>query len=151
MTPQLQSVKDMKLFVHDHFREYETLNEYLQLEEEVTREENLNEMEIRADKKYLTRFFSNNWNGCPVFSCEKCGWGIFGIVCATNEKCMQSGGSLLYREGFYERVWCSYVWKCVKGCGLLLARNFQCWCVDSDTHYMYFNEQVEAFGPPSNY
>eukprot|EP01112_Ceratiomyxa_fruticulosa_P007818 TRINITY_DN2033_c0_g1_i2.p1 TRINITY_DN2033_c0_g1~~TRINITY_DN2033_c0_g1_i2.p1 ORF type:complete len:435 (+),score=72.84 TRINITY_DN2033_c0_g1_i2:313-1617(+) len=99
-------------------------------------------------KHSITRFFSSNFEGGPVFNCSTCKWGIYGIVCTTSEQCRESGGKPLRREGFYERVWCAYVWNCMNDCSIKIGRsNFECSCSEG---FMHIHEFEQAFGPPMN-
>ena len=89
---------------------------------------------------------------CPVFSCEKCKFGIDGICCFT---CTPSGREV-ERNGFFERVWCAYVWTCPNGCGRRERGGFvhggfiSCKCQRGEGSRMKEHEYVKKFGPPRN-
>eukprot|EP01113_Clastostelium_recurvatum_P041561 TRINITY_DN6622_c0_g2_i1.p1 TRINITY_DN6622_c0_g2~~TRINITY_DN6622_c0_g2_i1.p1 ORF type:complete len:319 (-),score=23.14 TRINITY_DN6622_c0_g2_i1:26-982(-) len=111
----------------------------------------------------ITRFYNSNFVGCPVFSCKECSFGVYGIVCLSSQKCIeQEEGSLLRREGFYERVWCSYVWTCSsRECASrkgTIQRILKCLCLpaaarnkDDDDGFMDFSEFNSTWGVASNY
>lgn len=93
-----------------------------------------------------------SWDACPVFSCRKCGFGVDGIRCFT---CTKAGNSVT-RSGFFERVWCMYVWICPKGCGrqkrggLTLGGFINCKCQGENGTPLIEHTYVEKFGPPQN-
>lgn len=80
-------------------------------------------------------------------TCTGCGWSVAGASCATNH-----APELLFRNGFFERVWCAYVWSCKQGCGrkaqggLFADGTATCGCGGK----MEMLDYVERNGPPTN-
>lgn len=89
---------------------------------------------------------------CPVFSCEKCKFGVDGIRCFT---CTPTGKEV-ERNGFFERVWCAYVWTCPSGCGrkdrggLVHDGIVRCMCQRGEGTPMQAHQYVKKHGPPRN-
>jgi hypothetical protein len=50
----------------------------------------------------------------PMTTCSTCGWSIEGMLCAREGA--HSKPVSIPRDGFFERVWCSYVWTCEGDC-----------------------------------
>ena len=48
----------------------------------------------------------------PALTCTSCGFTFDGVLCMTNH----NDPKPLPRNGFFERVWCSYIWSCSEGC-----------------------------------
>jgi len=87
---------------------------------------------------------------CPVFTCKKCSFSVDGFMCYS---CSKSGNHLR-RSGFFERVWCSYVWVCQSSCGrdtkggLMHGNITKCGkCNASSMREMQYEE---INGPPQN-
>eukprot|EP00746_Dinoflagellata_sp_MGD_P011688 gnl/MRDRNA2_/MRDRNA2_124620_c0_seq1.p1 gnl/MRDRNA2_/MRDRNA2_124620_c0~~gnl/MRDRNA2_/MRDRNA2_124620_c0_seq1.p1 ORF type:complete len:348 (-),score=43.90 gnl/MRDRNA2_/MRDRNA2_124620_c0_seq1:87-1130(-) len=86
----------------------------------------------------------------PLLTCDRCGWSVDGALCLTEG---HEGEPLpLERNGFFERVACSYVWTCRHGCsrkqhgGTYADGALQCTCGGS----MLALEYTEIHGPPMN-
>ena len=114
-------------------------------------------MKAQVDPRYVISSSSSqtddiSWKACPVFSCEKCGFGVDGIRCFA---CSLSGRDI-ERNGFFERVWCAYVWTCPKGCGrrdrggLTHSGFISCKCqLEKDTPLIEHG-YIAKFGYPQN-
>ncbi len=113
-------------------------------------------MKVTVDPKYTVTASSSQddttWEACPVFSCEKCNFGVDGIRCFT----CTSTGKDVERNGFFERVWCAYVWTCPSGCGrrdrggLTHGGFISCKCQGDKDLPLKEYSYVEKFGPPQN-
>jgi len=85
----------------------------------------------------------------PCWECEFCKFGVIGVLCM---QC-NSHGEEIRRNGFFERVCCSYVWTCPKGCarkkegGVFHEATVLCGC---DKGNMGCPEYYARFGPPMN-
>ena len=115
-------------------------------------------MKAQVDPRHIIRASSPqsgsiSQTACPVFSCEKCGFGVSGIRCFT---CSPSGQEVV-RNGFFERVWCAYVWTCPAGCGrqnqggLTHGRFISCKCQGEKNTPLEEHGYLAKFGPPRNY
>jgi len=114
-------------------------------------------MKAQVDPCYIVRASSLqssdiSWEACPVFSCKKCGFGVGGIRCFT---CSLSGQEVK-RNGFFERVWCAYVWTCPTGCGrrnrggLTHSGFISCKCQGEEKTPLEEHGYLAKFGPPQN-
>ena len=114
-------------------------------------------MKAQVDPRYIISSSSSQagdilWKACPVFSCEKCGFGVDGICCFA---CSLSGQDI-ERNGFFERVWCAYVWTCPEGSGrrdrggLTHSGFISCKCqLEKDTPLIEHG-YIAKFGYPQN-
>ena len=93
----------------------------------------------------------------PVATCGQCGHSVDGLLCVGER---HDGVPLaLPRNGFFERVWCAYVWSCEQGCarkpdqgGLYHQASLSCERCIRTGHdgRMSMLDYVERHGPPSN-
>jgi len=94
----------------------------------------------------------NTDESCPVLSCENCTFALDGINCYKCEK----QGSRVQRNGFFERVWCAYVWTCPNSCGrkerggTLASNMMECMCSPTDTTMLSIAQYEAIHGPPMN-
>ncbi len=92
-----------------------------------------------------------SWKACPVFSCKKCKFGVDGIRCYA---CATTGNDV-ERSGFFERVWCAYVWVCPNGCGRrdrggkTYGGFISCRCQGEDSALVEY-AYLDTFGHPQN-
>ena len=114
-------------------------------------------MKAQVDSKYIigpgvSDSVEVRNESCPVFSCAMCGFGVDSIRCFT---CTDTGCDVK-RNGFFERVWCAYVWTCPKGCGrrdrggLTHGGFIQCQCQGDKDTPLVEHSYVAKFGPPQN-
>ncbi|KAL9656344.1 hypothetical protein ABK040_005110 [Willaertia magna] len=100
----------------------------------------------------------------PALSCSKCQFSVVGARCFTcccldkDDSVIGSSpvrGSNIEIEGFFERVWCAYVWTCGKGCGRKkrggLYYGGVMKCKSCDNEDLYHHEYIKINGEPCNY